>query len=533
MKRAVWSIAALGLFAVMLFALREYVIDDTFIHLQYAKHVRAGLGLVFNPGESVPGTTSPLWSVFLGVVPTFGADLVSVCRLWSLLFGGAALWIFAAVAFRLIGHRGEAVAALLAWSVNAWMVRWTPSGMETSLAVLLVLLGLWVGLAGDGPLSSWRRSTAVGLWALGSLARPEIAGLVVLALLFFFLLADGVEEPRTLGRRFRYAAPAGLTAAVVWLPFALYALFTYGTVLPGTLAAKSAGGVGLGVGLERLAQSAQIVLAVAGMETILLLFLLPRLRGLLAERAAALHAAALVWCLAVPLVFALRGVPVLSRYLLPLLPFIVLYGWRALAGWRTGHVGLSSRAVFATALAVALGANLYVFATRVVPHATAFTAGMQNILIPWGKWLRENTPEDALVATPDIGAIGYYSDRRVLDLGGLVTPAMVPIMQEMPYDAMVRSFAFRHAGRPDYLVDRGRGPGRLLEQSPLGPALRVVFTARTASLGVTIAGPVDYTLYRIDWDAADRILLPENVALHAAPRPVAPHAAATPANRLP
>lgn len=512
MRRIAATGAALVLFVTLLFAVREYVIDDTFIHLQYAKHVRQGLGLVFNPGEPVAGTTSPLWSVYLGVVPTLGADLLTVSRLWSLLFGVAAVFAFAAVAFRLIGHRAEAIAAVLAWGVNAWMVRWTPSGMETSLAVFLVLLGLWIGLAGDGPLSASRRSFVLGLWALGALARPEISGLVLLALLFFFLISDGADEPRSLPGRLRYVAPAAVTVLAVWLPFALYAFLTYGTLLPGTLAAKSAGGVGADVALQRLLQSAQIVLAVAGMEVVLLLALLPRLRGLLTERAAALHAAALVWCLAVPLVFALRGVPVISRYLLPLLPLVVLYGWRALAGWRTGHVRLSSRLLFATALAVALGTNVYVFATRVVPHATAFAAGMQNTLIPWGKWLGENTPEDALIATPDIGAIGYYSDRRVLDLGGLVTPAIVPVMEEMPYDVMVHTFAFRRAGRPDYLVDRGRGAGRLREQSPLGPALTVLFTARTASLGVSIAGPVDYTLYRIDWEAADRILLPENLA---------------------
>jgi len=51
-----------------------------------------------------------------------------------------------------------------------------------------------------------------------------------------------------------------------------------------------------------------------------------------------------------------------------------------------------------------------------------------------------------------------------------------------------------------------------LHQSPLGPALTALFTARTQSLGVAQVGAIDYTLYRVDWEAADRILMPENLA---------------------
>jgi hypothetical protein len=508
-----WAIGALALFGAMVFALRGYFIDDTFIHLQYAKHLRAGLGLVFNPGEAVAGSTSPAWSALLGVIPLFGADLLGASRALSVVFGGASLVLFAGVAGRLIGRRPEAAAAVVAWGANAWMARWSPTGMETSLAVLLVLAGLLVGLSGEGLLSAARRASVAGLWTLAALVRPEASLLVLLALGFLFLAGSGTAEGRRLGARLAHVAPAALAVLAVFTPYAVYALSTYGTLLPGTLAAKSAAGTGLGISLVRLSQSAQIVLAVAGVEVIFLVLLTPRLRGLLAERGAPLHLAVLAWCVGVPLAFAARGLPVLSRYLLPLLPIVVLYGWRALAGWRSAHPGSASRLLLGVAVVVAVGTNALIFASRVLPHARAFTDGMHATLIPWGKWLRENTPADALVATPDIGAIGYYSDRRVLDLGGLVSPGIVPLMREMPYDELVRSFAFRSAGRPDFLVDRGRRPRRLLDESPAGPALTALFTARTQSLGVAQAGAVDYTLYRVDWEVVNRLLSGEQVAV--------------------
>src|SRR5438876_10996023 len=40
-------------------------IDDAYITFRYARNLAEGLGLVYNPGEWVLGTTAPLWAVFL------------------------------------------------------------------------------------------------------------------------------------------------------------------------------------------------------------------------------------------------------------------------------------------------------------------------------------------------------------------------------------------------------------------------------------------------------------------------------------
>jgi hypothetical protein len=40
-------------------------------------------------------------------------------------------------------------------------------------------------------------------------------------------------------------------------------------------------------------------------------------------------------------------------------------------------------------------------------------------------WIREHLPENAIIATHDIGAIGFYSGRKIADMVGLVSPAMI------------------------------------------------------------------------------------------------------------
>jgi hypothetical protein len=43
-------------------------IDDAYITFRYARNLAGGLGLVYTPGESVLGTTAPLWALFLGAL---------------------------------------------------------------------------------------------------------------------------------------------------------------------------------------------------------------------------------------------------------------------------------------------------------------------------------------------------------------------------------------------------------------------------------------------------------------------------------
>jgi hypothetical protein len=46
------------------------------------------------------------------------------------------------------------------------------------------------------------------------------------------------------------------------------------------------------------------------------------------------------------------------------------------------------------------------------------------------QWINVNTPQDAIIATHDIGIIGYYTERQIVDLAGLITPEIVPIMND-------------------------------------------------------------------------------------------------------
>jgi hypothetical protein len=155
--------------------------------------------------------------------------------------------------------------------------------------------------------------------------------------------------------------------------------------------------------------------------------------------------------------------------------------------------------------ALALFQNIVVYRAKVIPQVRSFTAGLDQSLIPWGKWFATHTAPGVTIAAPDIGALGFYSQRKVLDLAGLVTPEMVPLLQKEQPEDIAANFSFVAVGRPDFLVDRALRPYELSERSRYGPALIPLGHASVPNLGIARPGAVVYSFYRVDWAAYDSL----------------------------
>ena len=55
---------------------------------------------------------------------------------------------------------------------------------------------------------------------------------------------------------------------------------------------------------------------------------------------------------------------------------------------------------------------------------------IESEMVATAQWIAVNTPVDSLVAAHDIGALGYFSHRRLLDLAGLVSPEVIPFIRD-------------------------------------------------------------------------------------------------------
>jgi hypothetical protein len=72
------------------------------------------------------------------------------------------------------------------------------------------------------------------------------------------------------------------------------------------------------------------------------------------------------------------------------------------------------------AVFVALGADAYRRDVRIIETEMVATA----------RWVAANTEPEALIAAHDIGALGYFGQRRLLDLAGLISPDVIPFIRD-------------------------------------------------------------------------------------------------------
>ncbi|MFQ5766856.1 MAG: hypothetical protein ACE5ID_02595, partial [Acidobacteriota bacterium] len=260
-----------GLAVVLLFLCRAVQVagpgaglplDDAWIHLRFAGNLAAGNGFAFNPGESVAGSTSPLWVVFLALFSFLPGGRVG----WT-VGATAATYLLAVVltgrlAARLVGqerpspsrHAAGVAAGLLA-AVTGRFAWAGVSGMEVPLFACLTLGTMLLLLPGGSRMDREARSRqgiALFLAGLSVLARPE--GWLLVALVLVLILANRIGQRKGVVSARRIARPpqAGnrnnlplwwvplplLAPAVPWV---FFCLLRNGSPLPSTFGPNGGG----------------------------------------------------------------------------------------------------------------------------------------------------------------------------------------------------------------------------------------------------------------------------------------------------
>jgi len=104
----------------------------------------------------------------------------------------------------------------------------------------------------------------------------------------------------------------------------------------------------------------------------------------------------------------------------------------------------------------------------------------------------------ATVAIYDIGLVGHRSERRVIDLGGLIHPEINALRDRVDDSTILHEGLFLDFERPDYLVDRAY-EAAVLEGTEIGDVrMRALLSRQVANLGLSRGRPVIYTLYAVE-----------------------------------
>ncbi|MBU2471557.1 MAG: hypothetical protein KKF20_04035, partial [Bacteroidetes bacterium] len=211
----------------------DYTPDDTFIYLQFAKNITNGNGFAFNAGEPTYGTTSPLWTLSIAVGGFFGLDLLLTAKIIDVIAASGTLIVFFLLAFEILKHHLVALLATLAFSLNAWLVRWSATGMETSLAVLLTLLVILYAMQKE-------YSIAIIFAAILNLVCPETFLLTILV--FIDIFPNSLDKKRAV----KLISVGLFVFSVIVIPWLVFAYLNFGTIIPNTAITKA----GLGFKLD-------------------------------------------------------------------------------------------------------------------------------------------------------------------------------------------------------------------------------------------------------------------------------------------
>ena len=79
----------------------ELCLDDSYIHLAYARSLRLGQGLSYNPHDWETGATSPLWVLLLALWPAGPPEGVAL-KLFGLVWHALASALFALLTCELV-----------------------------------------------------------------------------------------------------------------------------------------------------------------------------------------------------------------------------------------------------------------------------------------------------------------------------------------------------------------------------------------------------------------------------------------------
>lgn len=380
------------------------IYDDAFITYRYARNFASGLGMVFNPGaawEPVLGTTTPGYTALLAALTWTGLPMIATSLAINFLCDAGSAWLLIRMFDR---RRVSSLAAVLAFAAIPEIARVSAGGMEPPLVVATSLAAVFLFQRG--------RMVASGMAsAFACTLRPECVLLVlVLAVLC-------VVQRRSL---LAYTIPIAIVGVVT----AGTLQWFYGSPISHSVMAKAAvhGGeqkpgfsrvpdiLAQALGPSQPMRLFSVVVAIGGVAMLLR-------RSRLAP-------------------FGLFAAGIVCAYLI-VQPktwgwyfYAPLFAWTAALGlgfeqiarWiGFARLGLDRPAVMRAAV---VAGPLFVLAA-----VSAFPMLREDRITPriyrqFESWAAEErlAERGVTISASDIGALGWYTNARILDSEGLVWP---------------------------------------------------------------------------------------------------------------
>jgi hypothetical protein len=435
-------------------------IDDSYITFRYAQNIIAGQGFVYNPGESVLGTTTPLYTLLMAALGLVSGGTQAPFPELAMLVNAIADGLTAILLYQIGRHFKQDLAGLgasLAWGVAPHSVTFAIGGLETSIFVLLLISISYFYLE--------RKITiAAFLGSLALLTRPDSVLLIgIIALDHLVRIIRKQEKLRWID-----------VLALGLLPLLWYSFATiqFGSPIPHSVQAKmGAYRLPPEAGLIRLLQHYTTpfmadrwfgaAFAVGSGLLLYPFFYLIGTRWMTKVNSRSLVIMIYPWLYLA--VFAIANPLIFRWYLTPPLPFLFL---GILVGVQIFFSSLLQQPTFHLPKIIQTG--LLVLLIIILPFVSLLSNwelhpdhGLERPA-PGMAWyelellyqkaaqiVKPFLTTESTLAAGDVGVLGYFTQARILDTVGLNSPVA---LQYYPLDE--KYYVTNYAVAPDLILDQ-------------------------------------------------------------------------------
>jgi hypothetical protein len=396
-----------------------FPLDDAWIHQTYARSLANGLGWVYGQGQPSGGSTSPLWTMILSAGYPLGIPYLA----WTFVVE----WILlatAGMAAEFALRKNSAYTPFFPFFgiglVYEWHLVWASgSGMEIILAAIIILMVLFMPKEKNLTWLIIGILLGISIWV-----RPDLITLAGPVAMIWFLQKASIKAKLIQGGFF--LAGFGILA----LPYFLWIHNLTGTYWPNTLYAKQTE-YSILINTPLMTRFFdEIKQANLGGGLVLLPGFVSAFVFSIRDRKWNILMSC-IWWLGFALVYALQ-LPVTyqyGRYMMPAMPAYFVcgfWGWIEILKRLQGKQNRLVQFGFML-LIVPVLIGFYFIGARSYANDVAV---IQTNMVEPAIWLSENTAADDLIAVHDIGAVGFFSGRQIVDLAGLVTPELIPFIRD-------------------------------------------------------------------------------------------------------
>ena len=426
----------------LVFLYHNWSYDDPYITYRYAYNLAHGRGFVYNPSDKVLSTTSPFFAILLSIPSLLFDDVSKIASFIGcicLVISGYLIWVLGKkLQLHIVGWVG-----LFLFPLFPLPIMTISSETPLYLAVVLATIVMYIN-------QKWLLTSI--FCAILMFIRPDGILLAIILALHWVLtriqsegLPDMIKEFKRVGLIpfFVFVVINIIFWGGIWLYF--------GSPIPVTLFTKQQQGL-MSISQKFFPGFIALIKGYAKTPYYLIEAMLAILGTVFLFIKDSKGNFLVAWAILYFAAYSILGVSRYFWYYAPLVPgFIFLVGLGIQSIWDWGGALSDQSKLIVKIIIILLVIGLTFNQGLNLLKLSRNRDNRIEIYKAVGNWLNENTNKNAKIGALEVGVIGYYADRYMVDFAGLLQPNVAGYMKtESTYENTAR-YAIK-TYQPDFIV---------------------------------------------------------------------------------